>query len=137
MEETEEEVDLRPRRPADDRRYDECGVNVPGLRLVRLARTLVTLPIEEAVSRRGRGGMAALVGTFGLSITAMRAGVGPDETRWWSEAGCCDDGPDLRSEDFVRVESCSWTLPFAYFARFALSRNKCLSHANCSFKGDG
>lgn len=30
MEETELEVDLRPRRPADDRRYEERGVSGAG-----------------------------------------------------------------------------------------------------------
>ena len=30
IEETDEEVDLRPRRPADGRRYEECGVRGAG-----------------------------------------------------------------------------------------------------------
>ena len=36
MEETEEEVDFRPRRPAEERRYEECGVKGTGERDERL-----------------------------------------------------------------------------------------------------
>ena len=36
MDETEEEVDFRPRRPADERRYEECGVRGTGERDDRL-----------------------------------------------------------------------------------------------------
>lgn len=32
MEETEDEVDLRPRRPVEERLYDECGVRGDGER---------------------------------------------------------------------------------------------------------
>ena len=36
MEETEDDVDLRPRSPADDRRYDPRGVMGDGERELRL-----------------------------------------------------------------------------------------------------
>lgn len=32
MDETEDEVDLRPRRPVEERLYDECGVRGEGER---------------------------------------------------------------------------------------------------------
>lgn len=56
MELTEEEVDLRPRRPADGRRIEECGVRVCGLRLDRLRCALFRLSCELAVLTRGRAG---------------------------------------------------------------------------------
>lgn len=49
MEDTEEDVDLRPRRP-EERRKDECGVSGDGEREVRFW----TEPAEEVVETRGR-----------------------------------------------------------------------------------
>ena len=56
MEETELEVDLRPLSPAEERRKEECGVSVPGLRLVRLRWTLVRLSVLPWVLIRGLAG---------------------------------------------------------------------------------
>lgn len=62
IEDTEDDVDFRPRSPADDLRYDECGVKVCGLRLARFAaRMLAPLPVEDAVLILGLAGTVDLV----------------------------------------------------------------------------
>jgi hypothetical protein len=51
MEETDEEVDLRPRRPAELRLYDECGVNGDG---ESDGRFPALAPAVVAVDTKGR-----------------------------------------------------------------------------------
>lgn len=73
MELTEEEVDLRPRRPAEGRRMEEWGVRVWGLRLERLRCALVRLSCELAVLTRGRAGRVDRVCSSGrAAIPSLR-----------------------------------------------------------------
>lgn len=51
IDETEEEVDLRPRRPVDVRRYEECGVRGDGDRDVRFCGVVKTRGSSGAVAR--------------------------------------------------------------------------------------
>lgn len=60
MEDTDEEVDLRPRRPPEERRYDERGVNGAGEAESRLMEP------EPWVEPRGRVGTCAIGGDFGF-----------------------------------------------------------------------
>lgn len=61
MELTELDVDLRPRRFADERRMEECGVRVCGLRLWRFRAVLELLATVLLVFTRGLAGSVARV----------------------------------------------------------------------------
>lgn len=60
IEDTDDDVDLRPRRPPDDRRYDDRGVNGAGD-----ADSRLTEP-EPCVEVRGLAEAAAIGGDFGF-----------------------------------------------------------------------
>ena len=93
MDDTDEEVDLRPRRPTEDRRYGAPACSVAGLRLVRLTRALGTLPLEEAVLMRGRCALTRRAGRLAwLETLVRRLGVpcGPTDDRRRSRRLPCD-----------------------------------------------
>lgn len=68
---TDDEVDLRPRKPADDLRYEECGVSGDGLRLGR-GGAIRPLPVDPPVETRGRlDGVGVVRWSEDLAITVL------------------------------------------------------------------
>ena len=81
-------MDLRPLNPAEDRRTEECGVRVCGLKLDLFRCMLVPPSPEPWVSILGLGGSVALVCNSGLvpmfAFLCCVVGIGPVEVRFRS-----------------------------------------------------
>lgn len=137
---TELEVDLRPRRPAEGLRIDECGVKVAGLKLDLLRCPLVLLSKELEVLTLGRAGSVARVCNSGrvpmLALRCCCMTTGPVEVlvKARKVSGSMLSGPGepcwTALAPFLEAPS-PGDLPRLYVP----SLNQCLTHAIGSRNG--